>query len=205
MMKYESNIGPSLIIAFVLLAILGTHAAFAKDTRPKKWEYAPFIEFEGTAHGGLGKHYDGLSLGAGIGGELLYAFSDRFAIGGVASTSAVYDAYNDFEGDGCVIDEYWIWAVSVGGIMYVGDTFYASIQMQYNLDVFYSSTYRHSGTTDTDLEKLDYTVDDLDWRIEAGFRVDYHAAVYIAANTHLVETEMNTSRYQMLIGVKFFF
>ena len=203
MIKYESNAGPSLVIAIVLLLILGAHAAFAGNA--KKWEYAPFVELEGTAHGGLGKHYDGLSLGAGIGGELVYVFSDRFALGGTVSTDAVYDAYNDFEGDGCVIDEYWIWTLSAGAIAYVGDVFYASVRMQYNLDVFYSSTYRHSGTTDTDMEKLDYAVDDMDWRLEVGFRVDYHAAVYVAGNTHLVETAVNTSRYQMLVGVKFFF
>lgn len=200
-MKYEFHYGPSLLIALVLILILGAHAAFADDSKGnRKWEAAPYVGFDFTVHGGVGDSYDGMSAGMGLGMEAILTPSDRFAIGANARTDAVYDAY--VEGD--VFDEYGLWTVSAGPIVYVGDMFYVTAMAVITLDVFHHDTYLH-GDGDKDLKEKDYTVDDTDWRFELGFRVDWHAAVYAAAVTHMVETSANTSKYHIYAGLKFFY
>ena len=201
-MKYDSKAGPSIAIAFVLLVMFLGHYAFAGETR--RWEVAPFVDFNGTVHGGFGDRYDGMSGSAGIGFEALLVVSDRMAVGAVAKTSAIYDLYN-YPSGGDVMDEYGVWTASAGAIAYLGDMLYFSAMLQCNLDVFYGSTYVHDGSSDTEIEKSDYTVDDTDGWFELGFRVDYRAAVYVAANTHLVETGRNTAKYHVYLGLKFFF
>lgn len=203
MIKYETRIGPSLLIAIVLVLVFGAHLAFAEKV-DRHWEAAPYVDFTGTAHGGFGKHYDGLSVGMGVGAEALLVMSDRFAVGANAKTVAVYDVYTTFENE-TIVDEYGVWFASLGPIVYVGDMFYVTAMIQYNLDVFYENTYRHEGTNDEDIDKLDYSIDDIDWWFETGFRVDYHASIYLAANTHLIETAANNARYHLYCGLKFFF
>lgn len=202
-MKYEVNYGGTIIVAIIFFLLVGAAWAFGSETR--HWEAVPYVDFNGTVHGGFGKHYDGFAGSVGIGFEGLAVVSDRFAVGVNAKTSATYDMYNTFPGSDMVVDEYGVWSFSIGPVMYVGDMFYLTVLAQSNLDVFYENTYVHSGNTDTEVDKLDYSVDDLDWWFEAGFRVDYHASIYLAANTHLVETSVNTSRYQLHCGLKFFF
>lgn len=205
MMKYETEAGPSLLIAIVLVLACCAHFAFAGQKVDRHWEAAPYVDFTGTVHGGLGKHYDGLSAGMGVGAEALLVMTERFAVGANAKTVLAYDVYTMFENDNTIVDEYGIWFASLGPIVYVGDMFYVTAMIQYNLDVFYENTYRHEGTNDEDIEKLDYTINDIDWWFETGFRVDYHVAVYLAANTHLIETEANHARYHLYCGLKFFF
>lgn len=206
MMNYnETKVGPSLVIAIVLVFILGARLAFAGQDVPRRWEATTYVDFNGTIHNGAGSHYEGFSGGMGFGFEALMVLSDRFAVGVNAKTVAAYDIYVDYHGDYAIADEYGVWYASAGPIFYIGDMFYLTAMAQYNLDVFYENTYRHEGTNDTNIEKLEYNIDDIDWWFETGFRVDYHAAIYLAASTHIVETSVNTAKYQLYCGLKFFF
>ena len=203
-MHYEHNYGGTIIISIIMLVILVGGLAFGEET--KKWEFAPYTDFDGSIHGGLGSHYDGFALGMNFGCEFLFVGSEKFALGPTIKTGLNYDVYNENKTVGLVVDEYLIWNAAAGGIIYVGDMFYVGTGIVYNIDTFYSDTYIHDDNgNDTSIGKANYTVDEFDYYAEIGFRVDFHAAVYAKGTTHLVETENSYSKYQLYFGVRFFF
>ena len=201
-MKYESSAGPSIIILLMMLIAFGCNLAFGTEDKP--YEFSPFVDANGSIHGGIGKHYDGLAGSIGFGAELLYVVNNRFAVGPVAKTNVHYELYNsDINSDEMVMDEYGLWTASIGGIVYMGNSFYTSVQAMMLLDDFYHSTYIHNGSQDNEIDPFKYNIDDLDMVLEIGLRVDYHASIYAEITTHLVETAVNTSKYQLYIGLRF--
>lgn len=201
MIKYQVHYGPSLIIAMILFLILGLHVAFAQES---KWELTPYVDMNGTIHGGLGDHYQGFASGVGFGTEYVYAMADWFGVGGIAKTNVNVDVYNDPVPEGLIVNEYWTWTIAAGGIVYMGDKFFMSAYAMWNVDTFWEDTYLHTEDDDIDMDTDHCTVDPIDYVIEAGLRVDYHAAVYLAATTHLVNTKHNSLKRQLYFGIKFF-
>ena len=205
-MNKTNNYGGTIVTTIVLLVILAAHVAFGSENENRKWEFTPYTDFYGSLHGGVGSHYDGLGLGMNIGCEFLAVATDKFAIGIDAGTGANYDVYQEIVSGGSIMDEYWIWTFSAGVVIYIGDMFYVGAKIVYNADIFYEDTYFHdSDGNDTSIEKKDYDVDEFDYTAEIGFRVDFHAAVYLMGTTHFVENEQSFSKYQLYAGVKFFF
>ena len=202
MIKYRFNYGASLIVCMVLFLIVGAHAVRAQED--SKWELTPYVDMNGTIHGGLGEHYQGFAGGIGFGAEYVYALADWFGAGGIAKTNVNADVYNERVPEGLIVNEYWTWTVSAGGIVYMGDKFYMSAYAMWNVDTFWEDTYLHTEDNDYDLETEHCTVDAIDYVMEAGLRVDYHAAVYLAATTHLVNTKHSTLKRQLYFGIKFF-
>lgn len=204
-MKMANNYGGTLIVSIVMLIILTCGFAFGSE-KDSSWELTPFVDVTGTIHGGIGEHYDGFAMGMGFGCEFLYAPTGKFALGPFAKSSVAYEVYSEDIRDGLLLDEYGLWSLSVGGIVYMGNSFYMGLGIVYNADVFYTDTYIHDyDGNDTSVDKADYEVDEIDYALEIGFRTDFHAGVYLMVTTHFVETETSFSKYQLYAGVRFFF
>ena len=209
MTKYEINQIPSILIGFALLLIVGAHLAFADET--KRIEFSPYMDFNGSVHGGVNDRFDGIAFSGGAGAELLYVVNDGFAFGANAKTSLHYENYMEdaktidrkYKGD-ALVDEYGVWTATAGGIVYMGDMFYLSYMAIYHVDTFHESTYISDDEEgDIEQEKAPYKIDRLNYALEAGFRVSYHFALYADVTTHLVETGVDRSKYQVYLGLKY--
>ena len=201
-MKYNVNFGPSLLIAMVLVCILGIHSVFAGET--KRFEVSPYVDFNGSIHGGIFDHYSGIAAGVGGGCEVLFVANDNFAVGVNGKTNLNFDAYfQDGSGDNVLVDEYGTWTATLGGIMYIGEMFYMSYMAIYHVDTFHESTYLSGDDGDIEQKKLPYTIDEMNYLLEIGLRLSYHMSVYADITTHLIETEADRSKYQIYLGLKY--
>lgn len=199
----EKNIdaGPSLIIGLIILLIFGLHCAFAGE---QKFEFSPFMDFNGSVHGGLGSHNDGFAASVGAGAELLYVVNDNFAFGINGKTNLNYDNYlQSANDDDVIVDEYGTWTSTFGGIVYMGESFYLAYMAIYHMDTFHESTYLSCDDGDIEMKKAPYKINELNYLIEVGFRASYHMAIYADVTTHLVETEVDRSKYQIYFGLKY--
>lgn len=190
----------AILIGIVFLALF----VFVGVSHAKKnIEISPYVDFNATIHGGIGDHYDGFGISAGFGSEFLYVLTDQFAIGINGKTNINGDYYLAHHGHDSMVDEYGTWTGSLGGIMYIGDMFYMSYMAIINLDTFHHSTYLHTDYGDIDMSPESYRVDPVDYCMEFGLRMQYHASMYVSVTTHLVENEYDLSKYQVYIGLKY--
>lgn len=201
MIKYDVEYGPSIFIFFLVLIVFGVHELFADD----KFEFSPYMDFNGSIHGGIGSHYDGFAASAGAGAEFLYVVNDNFAFGVNGKTNLNYDNYLS-EGpvdDDVIVDEYGTWTLTFGGIVYMGEMLYMAYMAIYHVDTFHESTYLSCSDGDIEQKKLQYTVDEFNYLLEIGLRLSYHMSVYADITTHLVETKVDQSKYQIYLGLKY--
>lgn len=200
-MKYQASPGPSLCIAIILVVLCAAHLSFGADM--KKIEFSPFVDFDVTLHGGIGKHWNGFAGSAGAGAEALYVVNNNFAFGVNGKTNLVYDCYLDDSKEGTVVDEYGIWTGSLGGIVYMGEMFYLSYMAIVELNTFHEETYVSTDEEDVTVEKLPYKIEDMNYTLEAGLRTDYHMSVYTSLNSQFVIPEGKKTRFQVKVGLKY--
>lgn len=199
-MKYEVEHGPGIYIFIILLVLAGLHEIFASD----KFEFSPYMDFNFSSHGGLGSHYDGIAGSVGAGAEWLYVVNDNFAFGVNGKTNLNYENYlSEAKDDDVIVDEYGTWTASIGGIVYMGEMFYMAYMAIYHIDTFHESTYLSCSDGDIELKKNPYNIDELNYLVELGFRLSYHMSVYADITTHLVETKVDQSKYQIYLGLKY--
>ena len=105
--------------------------------------------------------------------------------------------------DDVIVDEYGTWTSTFGGIVYMGEMFYMAYMAIYHVDTFHESTYLSCEDGDTELKKLPYTIDEFNYLIEVGLRIMYHISIYADITTHLVETKVDRSKYQIYLGLKY--
>ena len=106
MIKYNANPAGSIVVAIILLMIISCQLAFGQE---KKFEISPYMDFNGSIHGGIGNHYDGFAASVGAGAEVLYVVNDNFAFGANGKTNLNYDNYlQDGPDDDMLVDEYEI-------------------------------------------------------------------------------------------------
>ena len=55
MIKYNANPAGSIVVAIIFLLILGCQLAFGQE---KKIEISPYMDFNGSIHGGIGSCND---------------------------------------------------------------------------------------------------------------------------------------------------
>lgn len=185
------------IIMFALIIFVGS--AHGKNTV----EVSPYVDFNGSIHGGFGDHYDGFGVGTGIGLEALYVVTDQFAIGLNTKTNINGEYYLKYYGKNTLVDEYGVWTGSAGGIMYVGNMFYMSYMAIIGLDVFHHDTYVRMESGDYELTPDTYNMDRIDYCVELGFRLQYHVSVYGSITTHVIENNIDKNKHQFYIGFKY--
>lgn len=201
MVKYSANTAASVVMAIVLLMAACCQLAFGQE---KKIEISPYMDFNGSVHGGIGSHYDGFAVSVGAGAEILYVANDNFAVGFNAKTNLNYDNYLSDGPDGdAIVDEYGTWTATFGGIVYMGEMFYMAYMAIYHIDTFHESTYLSCSDGDIEQDKLPYSIDEFNYLFEVGLRLSYHMSVYADITTHLVETEVDRSKYQVYLGLKY--
>lgn len=201
MIEYNANPAGSIAVAIIFLLILGCQSTFGQG---KKIEISPYMDFNGSIHGGIGSHYDGFAASVGAGAEVLYVVNDNFAFGVNGKTNLNYDNYlQDGPDDDVLVDEYGTWTSTFGGIVYVGEMFYMSYMAIYHVDTFYESTYLSCTDGDIEREKLPYTIHEFNYLLEFGLRLNYHMSVYADITTHLVKTKVDQSKYQVYLGLKY--
>lgn len=200
-MIYQPSKSKCIVAVIVLLLLMGVRVAFGSET--KKIEFSPFMDFNTTLHGGIGKHFNGFAGEIGAGAELLYVINDNFAFGVNGKTNLVYDCYLDDDKRGTVVDEYGIWTGSLGGIVYMGEMFYLSYMAIVELDTFHDDTYISGEEEDISVDKIKYTIEDMNYTLEAGLRTDYHMSIYTSLNSQLVIPEGKKTRYQVKVGLKY--
>ena len=194
----NKNYCNTFILCFLIIIVCGLHAAFGKT-----FEVNPFMDFNCSIHGGLGDNYKGFAFSVGAGTEVLYVVNSDFAFGLNAKTNLNMDIYNKKHNHDIVVDEYGTWTVTGGGIVYMGDMLYLSYMAIYNLDTFHEDTYLSTNDGDIDIKKLKYNIDALDYLVEIGLRTSFHFSVYVDVTTHLVESEIDMSKYQVYVGLKY--
>lgn len=202
MIKYNANTAGSVVVAIIFLMIIGCQLAFGQE---KKFEFSPYMDFNGSIHGGIGSHYDGFAASVGAGAEFLYVVNDNFAFGVNGKTNLNYDNYLS-EGpadDDVIVDEYGTWTSTFGGIVYMGEMFYMAYMAIYHVDTFHESTYISCSDGDIEQKKLPYSIDEFNYLFEVGLRLSYHMSVYADITTHLVETKVDQSKYQIYLGLKY--
>lgn len=197
-MNKNINYGNSIIYLVLFVLLIGTHLAFGKP-----FEVTPYADFNVSIHGGLGDNYKGFAFGGGFGGEVLYVVTDDFAFGLNGKTNLNMDVYNKQYDADVIVDEYGTWTVAAGGIVYMGEMFYLSYMAMFNLDTFHENTYLSCDEGDFDTKKIPYKIDDIDYLVEIGLRTSFHFSVYIDITTHLVESEIDLSKYQVYVGMKY--
>lgn len=204
MIKYDSNFGGSLVVAIIFILIIASNIAFADDS--KKIQTTGFMDFNMSVHSGFGDNYDGIAFGGGPGAEVLYVVNDGFAFGLTGKTNINYDNYVQYpEGtDDVIVDDYGLWTIAGGGIVYMGDVFYLAYMAMANLWTFHEDTYLSTPDGDIGMKKAKYHIDSVDYILEIGARLSYHGGIYMDITTHLVETEIAPNRYQIYVGLKYF-
>ena len=85
----------------------------------------------------------------------------------------------------------------------MGEMFYMAYMIIYHVDTFHESTYLSGSNGDIEQKKLPYTIDELNYLFEVGLRLSYHMSVYADITTHLVETKVDQSKYQIYLGLKY--
>ena len=198
-MKYQTSPGPSICIAIILAVLCLAHISFGADM--KKIEVSPYVNFDFTSHG-VGKHWQGVSGSIGPGVEAIYVVNNNFAYGLNAKTDILYDCYLDDDKRGTLVDEYGIWRGSIGAIVYMGEMFYLSYMAVIELSTFHDETYV-SAEEDIPVDKAPYKIEDINYSLEAGLRVDYHMATYISLNSQYVVPEGKKTRFQLKVGLKY--
>ena len=198
-MKYQTTPGPSIIIAIVLFVLFAIELSPASAL--KKVEVSPYVNFDFTSHG-VGKHWQGVSGSIGPGVEAIYVVNNNFAYGLNAKTDILYDCYLDDDKRGTLVDEYGIWRGSIGAIVYMGEMFYLSYMAVIELSTFHDETYV-SAEEDIPVDKTPYKIEDINYSLEAGLRVDYHMATYISLNSQYVVPEGKKTRFQLKVGLKY--
>ena len=78
MIKYNANIGGSLVVAIIFFIVICCGIAFGQEN---KFELSPYMDFNGSLHGGIGSHNTGFAVSMGVGAEFLYVVNDNFAFG----------------------------------------------------------------------------------------------------------------------------
>ena len=200
MFKYDANPAGSIVVAIIFLMILGCQLAFGQE---KKFEFSPYMDFNTSIHGGIGHHYDGFAASVGAGAEFLYVVNDNFAFGVNGKTNLNYDNYLQDSSDDVIVDEYGTWTSTIGGIVYMGEMFYMAYMAIYHVDTFHESTYLSCTDGDIEQKKLPYNIDEFNYLVEFGLRLNYHMSVYADITTHLVETKVDQSKYQIYLGLKY--
>ena len=167
------------------------------------WQKGGYVDFNGTAHNGFGSNHGG-AISLGFGGEYLYVVNSNFAIGANAKTNVSYDAYMNYDDpDVPVVDEYGIWTITAGGIMYVGDYFFAGYNAIYNLSTFHHDTYLSYDDREVEMDGMDYEIDNLNYSVILGIRTSYHTSIYTEITTHVIKTDFDTNRHQFYIGFQY--
>ena len=71
------------------------------------------------------------------------------------------------------------------------------------LDTFHDDTYISGEEEDISVDKIKYTIEDMNYTLEAGLRTDYHMSIYTSLNSQLVIPEGKKTRYQVKVGLKY--
>lgn len=198
-MKYQTSPFASIVIAIILAVLFAAELSSASVM--KKIEVSPYINVDVTSHG-VGKHWKGISGSIGPGAEALYVVNNNFAYGVNAKTDILYDCYFDDDKRGTLVDEYGIWRGNIGIIVYMGEMFYLSYMAVIELSTFHDETYI-SAEEDIPVDKSPYKIEDINYSLEAGLRVDYHMATYISVNSQYVIPEGKKTRFQVKVGLKY--
>lgn len=202
MIKYNSNYTSSIIVAIIFIVIISGQIVFGSEDKP--FEVSPYMDFNGTIHGGGGDFYEGFGFGIGAGMEALFVVNDGFAFGINGVMRLNYDNYIKYLSDeNTLIDDYGLWTGTGGVIVYIGDWFYTSYMAIINMRTFHKDSYLATKDGDIAVEKIKYKIDKIDYCLELGIRASYHISFYIDLTTHLVESDLVKSKYQVYMGVKY--
>lgn len=194
------NFGPTLFILFLMMFVAGIGICFAGENY---WQKGMYVDFNGTAHNGF-EHNTGAGVGFGFGGEYIYVVNSNFAVGITGKTNLNFDSYMDYsDSDATLVDEYGTWALTAGGIVYIGDYIFVGYNAICNMMTFHHDTYLDYGDGDIDLEPNEYDIDFLNYSLSLGFRVNYHLSIYTDITTHLIKTEIDTNKRQFYVGIKY--
>ena len=188
-MIYETSRSKCIAAVIVLILLIGIRFAFGAET--KKIEFSPFMDFNTTLHGGIGKHFNGFAGEIGAGAELLYVINDNFAFGVNGKTNLVYDCYLDDDKRGIVVDDDGIGTGSLGGIVYMGEMFYLSYMAIVELDTFHDDTYISGEEEDISVDKIKYTIEDMNYTLEAGLNTYINISNYTYFHAQRVIPEKN--------------
>lgn len=200
-MKKEKNFTGTLFCLLLMFFCVFTHVCFAGENYFQK---GTFVDFNGTAHNGLDKNH-GAGVGFGIGGEYLYVVNSNFAIGISGKTNLNFDAYMDYSlDDVTLVDEYGTWAVTGGGIVYIGDYVFVGYNAIYNILTFHHDTYLSYDDSDEDVDPLDYDIDVLNYSVTLGVRLRYHLAMYVDVTTHQIKNGLDNNKRQYYLGIKYY-
>lgn len=185
------------LICSILIAVCSVFAGNNVET-------SPYVDFNVTAHNGVGDNSTGFAAGMGFGIEVLYAVNNDFGIGLNAKTNLTYDEYIVNYYGGTVNDEYGVWSGTIGGIAYIGPMFYVSYMAIFNFSTFHHDTYGVDECGETyDIAEFEYNINDINYAVELGLRIQYHFSMYVAATTHLINNVMDTNHNQFYVGVKY--
>lgn len=201
-MKYHTDFERGLICLLILVFAFLCNACYGSETTKSYWQNSLFVDFNGTAHNGFDENHGG-AVSFGIGDEYIYVVNSHFAGGVVAKTNLNFDAYIENQDEASLIDEYGTWTLTAGGIVYVGDYFFISYNGEYNIKTFHHDTYLSYDDGDKSIKELDYDINNLNYSLTLGYRVNYHLSVYTNITTHIINNELDSNKRQWYLGIKF--
>lgn len=163
-----------------------------------------YADFNGSAHNGLGDNRGG-AVSVGIGNEYLYIVNSTFSFGITGKVNLMFDSYMDYSNDDeILVDEYGLVTGTLGGIMYVGESFSISYNVIYNFDTFHHDTYiDYRDDTTEDIPTRSYNTDDYNYSVTLGYRPRYYVTFYMDIRTRLIKNDIDINRRQYFLGLKF--